>query len=347
MPWPVKTLSARMDEVENAYRAYFTAKEMPVSVQKFKARALAYQINSLEAYIRYLSLQMIPITAEAEYLEFHCASKGIYRKQATAAAGPVYINVYAPTVIESGTILTRNSDNVAYKVTEQLVLEPGRQELKLECLKTGTVGNCPEGEILTFAKAIAGVDTTATVKLIGAGADIETDKDLLARYLEVIRNIFHGGIDSDYVKWALSVEGVNRAWVYGCEMGAGSVTIRIMTPDGFPDQILCAKVKAFIDTVRAPTVKRIFVVSPIAKPINPVFGGVLPDSPEMKTAIEQSLSRFLDVYAVPGGEILLSQFNLTFLSTPGLSDGRLILPDSNIKCERGELAVLGVSTWRS
>ena len=65
---------------------------------------------------------MVPTTAEKEYLEYHCAAKGIYRKQAVAAFGTLKINGSEGIIIEAGAIINRNIDNISYKVTETITL---------------------------------------------------------------------------------------------------------------------------------------------------------------------------------------------------------------------------------
>ena len=344
MAWPVKTLTQRIDEIEKAYKRYIKAKEMPVSVQKARARVLAYEINSLDAYIKYLSKQMVPTTAEKEYLEYHCAAKGIYRKLKTAAYGTAETAMNEGCILEVGTIWNRNSDNLQYKLTEKITASGGSQIIKLECLTPGTLGNCSEGDILTIANAIPGVDSTATVILVGAGADDETDKDLLARYLAFVRNVFHGGNNSDYVKWALQVEGVNRAWCYPCALGPGTAIVRIMTPQGFPDELLCQKVVAHVNSVRPPTYKRFLVLSPTAKAID-IELTIVPDNEELRQAITSALQSILDDESAPEGTVLVSDIHRAILTVSGIKDYTLHRPAQNISCGLGELAVLGVVTW--
>jgi len=346
MAWPVKTLTQRIDEIEKAYASYISPDELPLSVQKARSRVLAYQINALEEYIKYMSKQMVPTTAEKEYLEYHCAAKGIYRKQAVAAFGTLKINGSEGIIIEAGAIINRNIDNISYKVTETITLSDGEQLIKVECLTPGATGNCSEGELFTFANAVAGVDTQATADLIGAGADVETDKDLLYRYLQVIRNVFHGGNDNDYIKWALQVEGVNRAWCYPCALGPGTVIVRIMTPTGFPDELLCQKVVAHINSVRPPTYSRFLVMSPTGKVIN-IELMIKPDTDEARNNIEAAFRSLLDDSSEPEGEVLVSAIHAAILSVSGLDDYTLFQPQTNIKCGLGELAVLGEVTWHS
>ena len=57
---------------------------------------------------------------------------------------------------------------------------------------------------------------------IAGGADEQSDLLLLQRVLARLRQPPHGGADFDYIRWALEVPGVTRAWVYPLELGAGT-----------------------------------------------------------------------------------------------------------------------------
>lgn len=348
MPFVVKDLKQLIDEAESGYAAL--QDYMPVSERKIRARNLARVCNELTVYIGFLGKQIIPTTSEKEYLEAHCAPKGIFRKQKSAAYGPVTVKGLLNTPLPAGTILIRKTDNMKYKVADNYTMTGEPQSIKLICTKGGTAGNAAAGEILDFAVIIPGIESTATVELIGAGADVESDRDLLARYLEVVRNVYHGGADSDYKKWALSIEGVNRAWAYPCEMGVGTMTVRVMTPDGFPDAQLLKKVADYIDTVRPPTYNEFFVVSPIAKPINIAFSTLTPDTAEIREALTEALKTALDKVSEPGKPVLLSRLTaaiLSVLQSYENYDYQLLSPDSNIECGIGELAILGEVTWTS
>lgn len=343
MPFQTESLKQLIDDAEALYSA-FGADEMPISEQKIKARQLAYICNKINNYISFLGKQIIPTTSEKEYLEAHCAQKNIFRKQATYSYGEGYAKGLQNTIIPAGTVLIRKIDNLKYKFTEETVLTGERQEVKLQCLKSGSQGNAAEGEILDFAVVMAGVESTVTVKLIGSGADIETDRDLLARYLEVVRNVYHGGADSDYVKWALSVEGINRAWAYPCEMGVGTMTVRVMTPDGLPDAVQLKKTEDYINGVRPPTYNEFYVIAPSFKAI-PHTLMIKPDTEENRAAVTEALRRVYDENAKPEGLVLLKDAYSAILSVTALEDFRIDYPVGNIQCDRGELAILGDITW--
>lgn len=207
---------------------------------------------------------------------------GLFPKTKTNSVGSVSVNAVVGSVIPAGTVLFRPLDNRQYAVTEDTTVEASPQVVNVRAVEAGAAGNAEAGEILNFSVVLSGVDSKATVILIGSGADDETDKDFALRIHQTLQSIYHGGNDNDYVKWALQVEGVNQAWAYPCEQGVGSTVVRIMTPNGFPDGILLQKVADYIDTKRPPTYNNFFVVSPIERPIDLTISGLLPDTPEMR-----------------------------------------------------------------
>lgn len=158
-------------------------------------------------------------------------------------------------------------------------------------------------------------------------------------------NVFHGGNDNDYVKWALQVEGVNRAWCYPCALGPGTVIVRIMTPQGFPDEQLCQKVVAHINSLRPPTYQRFLVMGPTGKPID-IELSITPDNEELRGNITAAFRGLLDDKSEPEGEVLVSSIHAAILSVSGLDDYTLYKPTANIQCGLGELAILGEITWR-
>ena len=58
----------------------------------------------------------------------------------------------------------------------------------------------------------------------------ETDEELLARLLDYIRRPPAGGNQYDYIKWALTIDGVERAWCFPLAQGLGTVDV-VITAD--------------------------------------------------------------------------------------------------------------------
>lgn len=78
----------------------------------------------------------------------------------------------------------------------------------------------------------------------------ETDAELLARLLDDLRRPPAGGNQYDYVKWALSRDGVDQAWCYPIWNGNGTVKVLVTIKTGFTGATVLADVAAYINTVR-------------------------------------------------------------------------------------------------
>ena len=174
-------------------------------------------------------------------------------------------------------------------------------------------------------------------------ADADRDADLLTRYLVFMQNVYYGGADSDYVKWALSVAGVNNAWVEGCVMGPGTVTVWIMTPHGLPDKILCQKVWEYIETVRPVTATRIFVTGPNAKKVTITITDLEPDDEELKTAIEAGLARYFNGLK-KGEDVKVKDVYAAISTVSGIENYHIDLTE-DIEVADTEIAVLEEVIW--
>ncbi len=343
--YPVPSLKESIEAIEKSYDAKLTLEECPVDERKAEARVLGYAVNSLHGHIQYQGKQIFADSSNHENLLKHGAEIGLFPKTKTNSVGSVSVNAVVGSVIPAGTVLFRPLDNRQYAVTEDTTVEASPQVVNVRALEAGAAGNAEAGEILNFSVVLSGVDNKATVILIGSGADDETDKDFALRIHQTLQSIYHGGNDNDYVKWALQVEGVNQAWAYPCEQGVGSTVVRIMTPNGFPDGILLQKVADYIDTKRPPTYNNFFVVSPIERPIDLTISGLLPDTPEMRAAVQSAVKNSFNTNCKPGGEVTTAQLNSAILSVLGLKDYHLDAPTANIQLGTGEIAVLGEITW--
>lgn len=340
----IPDLKTLIDNIEKAYNANVGIDELPVSEQKARARQLGYVLNSAYAYLFYISKQIVPTTAEGEFLEAHCAAKKIFRKKEVAADGTVLAAGAVGAELKAGAVYLNPETNLLYEVKETVVFMGGEAEVCVVCREPGLKGNLKAGQRLVLQEAAAGVESSATVISVGAGADRESDADLLSRYLVYMHNLYYGGADSDYQKWALSVEGVNRVWVAGCEVGAGTVTIRIMTPAGLPDEALCQKVASYIETLRPVTAKRIFVMSPKVKTVDLTISGLTPNTAENRERVESAIAGVFAAVQDLGAVIRAAELNAVIYSALNGADYKLEL-NSNIVCAKNELAVLGEVIW--
>lgn len=317
----------------------------PRSILSVLARVEAGGLHGLYGYLDWLSEQLLPDQA-TDWLDRHGAVWGILRKQASAATGEVTLK--GSGLVPAGTVL-RTAGGRRYVTLAEVVVS-GPTTVEVEAEEAGAASNAVADTVLSLVTPIAGIESQATVADagIGGGADIEADDALRARLLARIQQPPHGGAAHDYVAWALEVEGVTRAWVSPHEMGAGSVTVRIMsdglTPDGIPAAATVEAAQAHIDGLR-PVTAEVHVVPPVAVPLALTISDLQPATAEVRAAVEAEIADLVARQAVPGGTILVSHLRAAISAAAGEVDHVLVSPLADITHAAYEIAVPGPVTW--
>ena len=265
MPWSTPTLKTVRSIVRDNVRATLPGADasIPNSVLRVLGDAQAGLCHLTLQYLDWLALQLLPDTAEQEWLDRHGniwlvnadGSKG--RKQATFASGYVTFTGETGTPVPMGTQL--QGSVVAYETTADITISSVETEAPVRALDPGIDGNMNTGDTLMLLGGIPGADSAATVIEITGGVDAENDDDLRARILQRIQNPAMGGSEANYVTWALSVPGVTRAWA-AAEQGIGTITVRFLMDelraddDGWPTPTDIEAVAIYIDKMRPVTV---------------------------------------------------------------------------------------------
>jgi uncharacterized phage protein gp47/JayE len=327
MPWSTPTLRAVRTLVRDAVNASLPGADanVPNSVLRVLSDNQGALCHLTLQYIDWLALQLLPDTAETEWLDRHGqiwlvnADGTTGRKMATLASGLAsFQGTVDGTIVPQGTQLQSavampvDADSpyqvVTFETLEDIVVYSYATVTGLiRALDPGSFGNLADGTALSMNPTIPGVNGVAYVSgdLTG-GTDTETDDELRARILERIRKPPMGGDADDYVQWALAVPGVTRAWSYPNEMGIGTVTVRFMMDDlradngGFPTPVDVSAVQAYLDSVRPVAVKDFFVEAPIPQPINLLILNLNSDDPETRGNITQSLLNNFFLRSQPG-----------------------------------------------
>jgi uncharacterized phage protein gp47/JayE len=327
MPWSTPTLRAVRSLVRDAVNASLPGADanVPNSVLRVLSDNQGALCHLTLQYIDWLALQLLPDTAETEWLDRHGqiwlvnADGTTGRKMATLSSSLAsFQGTVDGTIVPQGTQLQSavampvDADSpyqvVTFETLEDIAVYSYVTVTGLiRALDPGSFGNLADGTTLSMNPTIPGVSGVAYVSgdLTG-GTDTETDDELRARILERIRNPPMGGDADDYVQWALAVPGVTRAWSYPNEMGIGTVTVRFMMDDlranngGFPTPGDVSAVQAYLDTKRPVAVKDFFVEAPIPLPINLLIVNLNSDDPETRGNITQSLLNNFLLRSQPG-----------------------------------------------
>lgn len=296
----------------------------------------------LYGYLDFIARQIMPDTAEGEFLARWAAIWGIARKAAT----PAQITTLAAGVngspIAVGAELQR-ADGALYRVMAATVIVGGSAALAIEAVDSGTAGNVDAGTALTFTSPVPGVNAdTAVVSLDVAGTDDELDESLLARLLDRIQQPPMGGAANDYVQWALAQPGVTRAWAYAQWMGLGTVGLTFVMDardNVIPLEADIASVQAALDILR-PVTAELVVFAPSTRAVD--FGiRVSPDTPAIRAAISAELADFFAREAEPGGTLYASRMDEAISLAEGEFRHDRITPAGDETGDAGELLVLG------
>ncbi len=310
------------------------------------ARVHAGSTHALYGYLDWMSRQLLPDTAEAEYLDRHASIwLTAPRYPAVSATGQATFTLQSGSVIPSGTGL-RAFDGTEYSTTADATVSGLTATAPIVATLTGISGNRNAGQTLTLISPITGVVTSALGGLLSGGANVESDDALRARVLARIQNPPQGGAAFDYISWAKAVAGVTRAWVYPGELGAGTVTLRFMRDNDtvpIPNSGAVATVQAYINTLR-PVTAAVTVVAPIAAPLN--FSIALtPNTTTTQAAVQAALSDLIFREAIPGGTLLLSHINEAISLATGETDHVLSVPSANVVNTTGNISTMGTITW--
>jgi uncharacterized phage protein gp47/JayE len=231
---------------------------------------------------------------------------------------------------------------------------------------TGAAGNNLAGVSFALAAPIDGIQAngTATTPFTG-GADVEGNEEFRMRVLAAYQQPASGGNEADYIRWALAVPGVTRAWVARNGFGTGTVVVYIMLDDanaaeeGFPqgtDGVAADEPRGVAATgdqltvadaiyPQQPVTALVYVVSPLADEIDFTITGLTHASTATRAQIAAAISDVFFRSGTPGGTIALSDINSAIGAISGTSGFVITSPAANIQCGTGALPVLGNVTY--
>jgi len=317
------------------------------------ARVQAGAVHGLYGYLDFISRQVMPDTAETEYLDRWAGIWGITRKAAAAAQGDVAFTGVSGSTIPADTLLQR-SDGAEFTTDAEATLADGAATAAVTAVEAGEDGNTEAASTLTLVNPVSGVNSEAVVDDDGltGGADTESDDDLRQRLLDRIKEPPHGGADFDYKAWALETAGVTRAWCFPAWLGLGTVGVSFVCDDQessiIPDAGMVTAVQDYIDA-RRPVTAAVTVFAPT--PVEVDFTIALtPDTATVRAAVEAELVDLLrreaEVEDGDGsGTILLSHIREAISMAAGETDHVLTAPAANVELDAGEIAVMGTVTW--
>ncbi|HHF7319859.1 TPA: baseplate J/gp47 family protein, partial [Haemophilus influenzae] len=201
-------------------------------------------------------------------------------------------------------------------------------------LATGASQNIKTATKANFMAAPLGVQSDVVLNDVIGATDAESDASLLERLLEIIRRPPAGGNRYDYRTWALSVDGVDAAYVYPLRRGLGTVDIAITSNNDVPSDETIRRCQEYIDDVRPVTARESKVVKPDVTKVNfniqvKISGVTLP---EIKAAISTALADYFNTL-IPGDDLIVSQCEAVVNNLVGVVDRKFMAPITNLKAD--------------
>lgn len=298
-----------------------------------RANATASVVQGLYQYAGWVLRQAFPDTADSDWLAMHARLRGLSKKAATAATGQVILSGTPDTAFAGGLPFRVKGNATLFLTTAGGKLDKtGKATVPAKAGVAGTAGNLTPGSAGTLISAPSGLDTGVSVVTLSGATDTETDDELLARLLDVMRQPAAGGNAHDYRVWAMSVEGVSGAWVFPLRRGLGTVDVVVTATHGLPSQATLDAVQQYIDRVRPVTAKDFKALSPTEKTVDVSVAVGISDKTTMDAvtrAITESLQTWFAAL-VPGQEAIKSQIGALISDTEGVLDYSLTAPAANV-----------------
>jgi len=314
-----------------------------------RAAATAAAVEGLYSHQAWIARQIFPDSADKEYLEKHAELKGLTRKRATAAQGAATFTGTAGAAIAVGTEV-KTVAALSFVTTEAGTIGPdttgtgGTALVPVQASATGTESNLASGTALTLTSAPSGVQGAATLTTATTGGTVaETNAELLARLLDVLRNPTGGGNKADWRRWALAVDGVSEAYVFPLRRGLGTVDVCITSAGGLPSAAILAACRAHLDEERPPGASDFQVLAPslvaVAVSVKVRLSGLT--KAQAETAIETALGVYFATLE-PGDTAYLSRIETAISGVDGVVDRQVTSPTASVAVGAIEWPRLGV-----
>lgn len=295
-----------------------------------RASSVASVITGLYRHQAWIVRQIFPDTADTEYLEWHCRLRNITRKAQTTASGFVSGTGEPGSTADAGRTINRGS--LSCTTTQAVTVgADGKFSVAAVPVVAGTAGNTTAAVTGTFTSTPPGFDSVVTIGLMAGGTERETDAEMLARLLDVIRRPPAGGNKYDYRRWAMSVDGVSAAYVYPLRRGLGTVDVVITSANGLPSADVINKVQAYIDDVRPVTAKSTMILAPTPKNVD--ISVAISVSGVTVLTVTQNIRDALTGYfntLEPGESFIRSQAEMLISQISGVVDRAIVSPAGNI-----------------
>lgn len=356
MPYQSPTLSQLIQQGEQQFLLRFP------EVKRHSVLSVLNRVNAAMSagehkHLDWLARQIIPTTADEDYLLEYCAYKGIFRKPATSSKGLITIEVVNGAEIAEGTTWADSSSDLIFRAVATQQISAGAVDIAVECETAGVVGNLSINTPLRLSNAVLNIKPDARVKQLSGGTDEESLSSLLSRLIFRMQYPPAGGAPYDYVRWAQEVAGVTRAWCFPRWRGGGTVGVAVVLDhqaEILPTEQDCERVKSYIAGHKnavtgqwegMPANVELFVFAPKVRRLDLTIR-LVPATSVLKSAVRSALISLFQKLE-PGALLYLSHLRATISNVVGETDNAVLSLNQDIQLEPEQVLVLGDIEWRA
>lgn len=300
--------------------------------------------------LHFLSKQIFPDTAEAEFLRAHWSDR-VTPQYALQARGMVKFKGNSGVPIPSGLVVSHSNGQGYYLETAITVETNGEVLGPVVALNPGSGSNLLAQSPLKVSSYLpSGVDSACSVGPFGisGGVDAESDAAYLLRVLSYMRTGVRYGKPGDFVAWAMdSSTEVSRAWEIKNYSIFGALLIVVIggnQASGVLEVGNLDLVRAYLHEKAPPVL--FAVTTPASKPINPRIH-LLPqqDSVANRELVRANLNSYLDTFARPQGSLSSSSLLSAFVDGSTITSAHVQLTVDPFVTTALEYPILGDIQW--
>jgi len=269
---------------------------LPKAFLRVLAKTLGGALALLYRVIRWTYDQIFPATADEDSLIKRGQEYGLNPRPATPSVIDIQIVGDIGASIPAATIWKGNN-GLAYSQRALAVIgDTGLASLvRLECLEAGSGGSLGVGNTLEVASPVGGVTGASCTEIITEGEDEESVEQFRVRVMQRIAGQPQGGSAADYVRWAMEVPGIIKAFAF--RTAAGEVTVYPLEADTGPARApsvaKLAEVLAYVgNPARRPLCANVLTSAMTERTVSVTITSLSPSNATVQEAIRAELERY-------------------------------------------------------
>ncbi|MBL8966331.1 MAG: baseplate J/gp47 family protein, partial [Spirochaetaceae bacterium] len=198
--------------------------------------------------------------------------------------------------IPAGTLWASSVSRLVYEQVTLAVISGGSASVEIECLTPGAAGNLSTSSALSLPSPLPGVLSAVVASTVVSGEDEEDLDTYRSRLLQRMREQPQGGAAGDYIRWALEVTGVVKA--FATRNSGGDVLVYpLVAVSGsarVPAAGKLAEIQAYLqDPARRPLAANVYALSSTERTVDITISGLSPADAATKANILAAITAYL------------------------------------------------------